>query len=187
MTQGHDLGRRLITGGLEITGDPVPGEGRQRIWDLTQDPTSVRFATVGFNSDFTTSGVNFIIDGGGSAITTGIKGDLLIPFGTRILSARLLADQSGSIKVDIWKDSYENYPPTNADTITGGQEPEISSAVKWSSAESAAIMAAWDRDIVFGDTLRINVDSVTTITRVTLALVFYNDLVFTPIRERITS
>ncbi len=166
---------------------PAQGEGRQRVQALTEDPTDMRFATVGFSVDFQTSGMNFIIDGGGSVITTGVKGDVLIPFGTRILAAYLLADQSGSIKLDIWKAVYNNYPPTDADTITGGQEPEISSTDKWSSGEDNAIMAAWDRDIKFLDTLRINVDSVTTITRVTLALVFINDIEFTPVRERVTS
>lgn len=187
MTTQPDLGRRLITGGIEVTGADVPGEGRQRIWDLTQDPTAEKFATVGFSTSFTLSGLNFIIDGGGSVITTGIKGDLLMPFGTRIFDAFLLADQSGSIKIDIWRQSFSDYPPEDANTITGGNEPEISSAVKWSSDELSGGLVNWERDLKALDTLRINVDSVTTITRVTLALVFINDIEFVPIRERVTS
>jgi len=45
----------------------------------------------------------FIIDGGASAITTGEKGHLEIPFACTIQQVTMLADQSGSIVVDIWK------------------------------------------------------------------------------------
>lgn len=48
---------------------------------------------------------------------TGVKGDITVPFGCVITEWTLLADQSGSIGVDIWKDTYANYPPTSADTI----------------------------------------------------------------------
>jgi hypothetical protein len=71
-----------------------------------------------------------LIDGGGSAIPTGIAGDLPVDFDCEILEAELLADQSGSIVVDIWIDSYANYPPTDADSITASAPPTISSATK---------------------------------------------------------
>ena len=110
--------------------------------------------------------INFLIDGGGSVITTGIKGDIEIPFDCTIISVSLLADQSGSIKVDIWKDSYTNYPPTDADTITGGNEPEISSGIK----DQDSTLTSWTTSLSAGDILRINVDSVSTIQRCTLSL-----------------
>ena len=59
-----------------------------------------------------------VIDGGGSTITTGVKGDVNCDFAFTIVQWALLADQSGSIVIDIWKDTYANYPPTVADTIT---------------------------------------------------------------------
>lgn len=183
-----DLGRRLITGGIEIAGDEAPGEGRQRIQAIPEDATRIRFATVGFTATATYSGINFIIDGGGAAITTGVKGDIVIPFGTRIEEVELLADQSGSIKIDIFRDTYGQFPPTNADTITGGDEPEISSGTKWSSRfDLTGGLVNWEREIKRFDILRVNVDSVTTIQRVTLAMIFINDLEFTPVRERVTS
>lgn len=108
----------------------------------------------------------FIIDGGGSAITTGIKGDLIVDFGCTIQSVTLLADQSGSIVVDIWKDTYANYPPTNADSITASAKPTISTATK--SQDST--LTGWTTSISAGDILRFNVDSITTCQRVTVAL-----------------
>ena len=54
--------------------------------------------------------LTFVIDGGGAAIATGIKGDLEIPFACTINQVTLLADQSGSIVVDIWKDTLRQLP-----------------------------------------------------------------------------
>ena len=110
--------------------------------------------------------LTFIIDGGGSAITTGIKGDLEIPFACTINRATLLADQSGSIVVDIWKDTYANFAPTVADTITAAAKPTLSAATK--SQDST--LTGWTTSIAAGDILRFNVDSASTLTRVTLSL-----------------
>ena len=77
-----------------------------------------------------TATISFIIDGGGSAITTGIKGDLEIPFPCTINEVTMLADQTGSIVVDVWKNTYASYPPTVANTITASAKPTITTAVK---------------------------------------------------------
>ena len=110
--------------------------------------------------------ITFIIDGGGSAITTGEKGHLRIPFACEIQRVTLLADQSGSITIDIWKDTYANFPPTDADSICGGNEPAISSAQKYEDTT----LSGWTKTINAGDILTFNVDSCSTITRVTIAL-----------------
>lgn len=110
--------------------------------------------------------ITFIIDGGGSTITTGIKGDLVIPFKGTITAATILADQTGSIVVDIWKDIYANFPPTVADTITASAKPTLSSATK----NTDSTLTGWTTTINSGDILRFNVDSVTTCQRVTLTL-----------------
>lgn len=110
--------------------------------------------------------ITIIIDGGGSAITTGEKGHLEIPFACTINRATLLADQSGSIVIDIWKDSYANFPPDNADSITASAPPTLSSAQK--SQDST--LTDWTTAITAGDILAFNVDSCATIERVTLSL-----------------
>ncbi|GAI37997.1 unnamed protein product [marine sediment metagenome] len=76
------------------------------------------------------------------------------------------ADQTGSIVVDIWKDTYANFPPTDADSITASAPPTISTAQK--SQDST--LAGWTTSIAAGDILAFNVDSCTTITRVTISL-----------------
>ena len=113
-----------------------------------------------------TASLTFIIDGGGSAITTGQKGHLEIPFACTISRVTMLADKSGSIVVDIWKDTYANFPPTDADSITASAPPTISSAQK--SQDST--LTGWTKSISSGAILAFNVDSCATITRVTISL-----------------
>lgn len=110
--------------------------------------------------------VNFVVDGGGSAITTGIKGDIILDFGCVIESVTLLLDQSGSIVIDIWKNTYANYPPVAADSITATAKPTVTTALK----SQDTTLTGWNTTINAGDTLRYNVDSVATATRALLAL-----------------
>ncbi len=108
----------------------------------------------------------FIIDGGGSTITTGQKGHLRIPFACTITAAAIYANTSGSIVVDIWKDTQANFPPTDADSITS------SAPVTLSSAQTAtdSTLTGWTTSITAGDVLAYNVDSATTVQRVTVTL-----------------
>jgi hypothetical protein len=110
--------------------------------------------------------LTFIIDGGGSAITTGEKGHLEIPFACTITQATLLADQTGSIVIDIWKSTYAGFPPTVANTITASAKPTLASASKYQDDT----LTGWTTAIAAGDILAFNVDSVATVTRVTLNL-----------------
>ena len=110
--------------------------------------------------------INFIIDGGGSAITTGEKGYLEIPFAMTITGWTILADQSGSIVVDVWKDIYANFPPTVADTIAGTEKPTLASVQK----NQDLTLTTWTTAITAGDILAFNVDSITTCQRVVLAI-----------------
>ena len=113
-----------------------------------------------------TSVIEFVIDGGGAALTTGVKAYLEIPFGCTINRVTMLADVSGSAVVDIWNDTYANYPPTDADTITASAVPTISTATK--SQDST--LTGWTTTITAGDILAFNVDSATTITKLTVSL-----------------
>ncbi len=106
------------------------------------------------------------IDGGGSAITTGIKGDVVVPYACTITGWTLLADQSGSIVIDVWKDSYANFPPTVADTIAGSEKPTLSTATK----NQDLTLTTWTTALTAGQILRFNVDSAATVQRVALAI-----------------
>lgn len=114
--------------------------------------------------------IGIIIDGGGSVLTTGVKGFVQIPFACTITGWTLLSTDptiiSGSVVMDIWKDTYANYPPTVADTITASAKPTISSAIKGQSST----LTGWTTSIAAGDILGFNVDSVSALKKVTLSL-----------------
>lgn len=110
--------------------------------------------------------IGIVVDGGGSALTTGLKGFKSSPWTGIITGVRLLADQSGSIVFDIWKDTYANFPPTIADTITAAAKPTITTAVK----SEDTTLTGWTTAVTAGDVFGFNIDSITTITRIILEL-----------------
>ena len=114
--------------------------------------------------------VGITIDGAGSVITIGVKGYVMVPYNGTITRVTMLSTDpsvtSGSIVVDVWKDTYANYAPTDADSITASAPPTISSGVK--SQDST--LTGWTTTVTAGDILGFNVDSVTSLTRVTLIL-----------------
>ncbi len=118
------------------------------------------------------NGITFVIDGGGSVITTGTKGYLMVDFGCTINQNTLLADQSGSVVVDIYACTYAQFDagtthPVAADKITSSTPPTISSAKK----SQDATLAGWTVAIAAGTILGFVVTgSPASITRVTLDL-----------------
>lgn len=119
-----------------------------------------------------TAAIEFVIDGGGLTITTGMKGYLEIPFACTINRWTLLGDQSGSIVVDVFKCDYASFdPPTkpaSGNKITASAPPTISTAKK---AQSSTL-TGWTTAVAAGDILAFNVNSVTTMQRATLSLKF---------------
>ncbi len=131
--------------------------------------TQYQFLQIGANDPSwvtLTRVIEVVLDDGGGVLSTGIKLDLEIPFACTITQVTMLADQSGSMVVDIWNDTYANYPPTNADSITAAAVPTINATTK--SQDST--LTGWTVAITAGDILRFNIDSCSTITRCTLAL-----------------
>jgi hypothetical protein len=115
-------------------------------------------------------GVNFVIDGIGAEITPGIQGYIEMPFAGTITQATLLADQTGSIVVDIFKSTYADFDPTTTpdadDKITASAPPTITTAKK----AQDSTLTGWTTAVAAGDVLAVNVNSVTTIERCTLSL-----------------
>lgn len=127
--------------------------------------TSISTVAV-ISQNLRTFSVSFIIDNGGVPITTGIKGYIEIPFSGTFEGWTIVADLSGSIVVDVWKDTYVNFPPTVADSITGSEKPTLASAQK----NQDLSLTTWTTSFSAGDILAFNVDSATTVTKVTVSL-----------------
>lgn len=111
--------------------------------------------------------LEFIIDGGGSAITTGQKGHLEVPFNCIVNGWTVVADVAGAIVVDIWKDTYANFPPTVADTIAGSELPTL---VATNQKNQDLSLTTWTIALTKGDIIAFNVNSITTCQRVNISL-----------------
>jgi hypothetical protein len=96
------------------------------------------------------------IGDGLNPIVVGEVGSSVIPYNGTILGWYIIANTTGSIVVDIWKDSFANYPPTVGDTITGTEKPTLSSQNK----NSDLTLTTWTTNVVAGDVVRFKVDSV---------------------------
>lgn len=109
------------------------------------------------------------VNGAGVAITTGVKGYIQIPIACTILSWTILGldGLTGSIVFDLWVDTYANFPPTVADTITAAAKPTITASNK----NTSATLTGWSTTIPAGSILGINVDSISTFQIVALEIV----------------
>lgn len=116
--------------------------------------------------------VGITIDAGASDITTGFKGAAPVDFSGTIIGWTLISTDdegspvpaTGSIVIDVWKSA--SYPLTDADSITGGNEPELSSEQE----ASDTTLAGWSTEVSEGDYFGFNVVSVSGLKRVTLRL-----------------
>jgi hypothetical protein len=108
--------------------------------------------------------IPFLIDGGGSVITTGIKGWVEIPAACTITGWTILADQSGSIVVDVKRSTYGDYPTTVS--LAGSEKPTLVAVQK----NQDLALGTWTTAVVARDILECVVDSASTVTRVSVNL-----------------
>jgi hypothetical protein len=139
--------------------------------DFTYDDATPKI-TASIKTGVRTTSVEVQFDGGGAAIAANTKARFDVPLAATLTKIRVLADQSGSIVFDIWKDTYANYPPTNADTIintgAGGTKPTLSSA----DHTEDSTLSHYTTNFSAGDTVIVNVDSCSTITQALIVFTF---------------
>lgn len=114
--------------------------------------------------------IGITIDGGGSTITSGVKGFAVVPVSGTITAATLLSTDAMatacSVVIDVWVDSVGNYPPTDADSITASAPPTLGTE----AASHDTTLTGWTTALTAGTVMGFAVDSVTGCTRVTLTL-----------------
>jgi len=119
-----------------------------------------------------TGGFSFVIDGGGAVLTAGSKGYIEFPFGCTLTQVDLIADQSGSVVVDLWKTTYASFDagathPVVGDSITAASTPTLSGSYK----ETDNVLGGWTKTISAGDIIDFHVTGTpATITRVAVML-----------------
>lgn len=112
-----------------------------------------------------TRALTAVFDGAGTVLTTGTKAstELAVPFACTIVRSRLWApNETGSIVLDVWKDTYANRPPTNADSICASAKPTLSS----DDEDEDSTLTGWTTTITAGDHLLWEIESVTSLTYV---------------------
>ena len=114
-----------------------------------------------------------IINGNGFAITTGVKGDIIIPAACTITGWDIInplrVDASDAIQVDLWRSTYADYGashPVDGDSIVAGAEIKITAAAANYKNQARSLSIA----IAAGDILRINVDSCVQVLKATIQL-----------------
>jgi len=149
--------RNLLTGEPTATNDMIMASGTA--W---QKKTMAQVAAA---MGLDVAGFTVPIGNGVETIPTGIHARFPVPYNFTLTKIQLNPDQSGSIVLDLWKDSYANLPCTVADTITASAKPTISSATK---AEQT-VFTDWDVTWTLGEWIYINVDSCTSIRSLSIA------------------
>lgn len=101
--------------------------------------------------------VGFVFDGGGSDITTGTSKAIRFPqVNGTIVRVSLLADVACDVSVDLWSTTFSTTAyPDDTDTITGGNEPELTADL----AMEDSTLTSWTTAFTAGDTLLANIDS----------------------------
>jgi len=158
--------KKVITSGsnAQLSSLRVDGSVTASAYSGTLYGTSSYASTASYYGEVKTFGIT--IDGGGSTITTGVKGDVVIPFNCTIQSWHLVSNTAGSIVIDVWKDTFANFPPTVLDTIAGTEKPTLFAQ----QSNSDTNLSSWTASISANDVVRFNVDSVSGISRATLMI-----------------
>jgi hypothetical protein len=119
-----------------------------------------------FKDPTTTRGATWVI--GTGSIATPVPDVMVRCYtgGTIKKVTVLTAGGAGSCVIDIWKDTYANFPPSVGDSICGSSKPTISSGAKYEDAT----LTGWTTAVDAGDVLLFHLDSSSTFSYITIQL-----------------
>ena len=144
---------------------PAGGGGTGSGSQGPQGPTGIQ-GIQGPTGPNSIGGVGITIDGLGGVISTGQKGYVYVPYNGTITGWSILSDQSGSCVVDVWKDTFVNFPPVVGDSIAGTEKPTLATQ----SSNRDLSLSTWTTSVSSGDVIGFNVDSATGVTRVNVLI-----------------
>lgn len=136
----------------------------------TSEAAAAAAAAYNYANTINSATIAYIIDGGGSAITTGTKGIVEVPFDFQIMRWTIMADQSGTANIDMWSRDWSTTLPTQANSMTDNIGITLSSA----TANQSSDIDNWRMTTINKDNvISYNVYSSSTITRATVSLFGY--------------
>ena len=150
-------GSAVITGSLLVSGSI----------NVTGGITGSLLGTASFSSNTFTNLKTVRLEMGVSsttAITTGAKGRKTVSFNGTIVGWRLVADQSTTTTVDIWKSNLAI--PTVANVITAAAKPTLTAA----QLAGSTTLTGWTTSVVDGDVFILNINSNNNATYICLEI-----------------
>jgi hypothetical protein len=118
---------------------------------------------------------SFVITNGNTAIDATVTDPVVctsrIPNNLKITAWYIDCDQSGSIVLDVWKNTWNDTPLVNADSIAGTEKPTLSADVSASDVSLTSMTADWDA----GQQVCIEIESAATVTKCSLDFYGYPD------------
>lgn len=113
-----------------------------------------------------TRSMGIVFNGQGQVLQTGGLFAVQVPLTGTLSDWTITADQTGSLEIDLWKDTLGNFPPTIADTIVGGNYPALVSA----QTNTDSTLTGWTTSVTKGQWIFFSLRSATSITYATLVL-----------------
>ena len=121
--------------------------------DSVNGQTGVVVITEGVNED----SFGIVVDGAGTAITTGSKGVRYIPFDCTVTGWDIRSDISGSCVFDVKR---------SGTSLAGTEKPTLTA----STSNQDLSLSTWTTSLLTGDVVEFVVDSASTLTRATLTI-----------------
>lgn len=110
------------------------------------------------------SGVEFMMDGGGSTLPTGFQGVMEIPFPCSISRSTLMASAVGNLQMDVFKTTAS--APTGGASIVAAAPPTLTAA----QFAQDSTLTGWSKTLAAGDVLAFYVNGTPTVSKATLSL-----------------
>jgi hypothetical protein len=104
--------------------------------------------------------------GGGSALVAPQTSFVYVPYTGTITAATIIADQTGSAVVDIWKVPLASVPATSGNSIAASDLPTLSSQIQ----HTDTTLSGWTTSINAGDVIYFHLNSASTVTQLSIDL-----------------
>lgn len=138
-----------ITAGTGLTGGTITNSG-----------------TIALANPNITVSVSGVFSGAGVALVAPQTSFIYVPYAGTITAATIIADQTGSAVVDVWKVPLASVPATSANSIAASDLPTLSSAIQ----HTDTTLTGWTTTVNAGDVIYFHLSSASTITQLEVTL-----------------
>jgi len=111
--------------------------------------------------------VQFLVDGGGAAITAGSIMDFSIPMGLTVDRWEVYGAEASSVQFEVYAVSYAGFPAGSVDSINSGSPMNTASARTGQDTNPSAFSA-----LTQGNVATLHATAVSAVTKATVAMWF---------------